>query len=355
MHARVWDIRRAVVAAISIVALIAGGFLIQRVVQGRPENATVNASLSDPAAPPSGMSATEAPVASASPSPSPSSRPSSRPAQPVPAGFPSPKNTGWKHTGVTLTPIAKEYIASTPGEVLDAKDFRGGLRIRADNVTVKRSRVQCGNCGVWIDWNVRGTLIQDVEITSKSRTERIDRAITAGRTYDLTIRRVYIHDTQRGIEYGYSALIEDSYVDDEYNPTDAHVSAIGGAVQDKDLKLVVRHNWIAGKPGQNNSAALLYYYETEDTRKIDLLIEKNILNGGSYALWLTANQRLSGSITVRDNLFGTKYFGLCGQYNSHYTDEIHKSPAIDLTWEGNAWHSPGNAKHGKEVTYEIHY
>ena len=358
MPDRGWDTHRIVIVAVSVIALIAGGFLIQRAVQGRPGNTSLAQVSARPA--PSAVSATETPAPpSAAPSPSASPSPTgppSRPSTPVPAGFPTPQNTGWRHTGVKLTAVTSQYIASKPGEVLDAKDFRGGLRIRADNVTVKRSRVQCGNCSaIWIDWDVRGTLIQDVEITSKSRTERIDRAITAGKTHDLTIRRVLVHNTQRGIEYGYSALIEDSYVDDEYNPTAAHVSAVGGAVMDKDLKLVIRHNWIAGKPGQNNSAALLYYYETSTNRTIDLLIERNILNGGTYALWLTADPRLSGRVTVRDNLFGTKYHELCGAYNTHFTDKIHELSTVKLAWQGNSWHAPGNPKHGKEVTYHISY
>lgn len=363
MPLRRWDTHRIAVVAVSVVALIAGALLIHRVVWGpaapraavgpAPTGLSATAAFASPSASPSPPAPSASPSPSAAPSASLSPGP---PSTPVPAGFPSPQNTGWRHTGVKLTVVSGVYAARRSGEVLDAKDFRGGVRVSADNVTIKRSRVQCGNCpAIWVDWNVRGTVIEDVEITSKSRTERIDRAITAGRTHDLTIRRVHVHDTQRGIEYGYSALIEDSYVDDEYNPTAAHVSAVGGAVMDQDLKLVIRHNWIAGKPGQNNSAALLYYYETSTDRTIDLLIERNILNGGTYALWLTNDPGLSGKVTVRDNLFGTKYHELCGAYNTHFADNIHQSRRIALTWEGNAWHSPGTAKHGKPVTYHIPY
>jgi hypothetical protein len=110
---------------------------------------------------------------------------------------------------VTLTVVPNLYVASTPGEVLDAKDFQGGLKIAANNVTVKRSRVQCGDCvGLWVNQKVRNTLVEDVEITSRSKTSRIVHAITAGKTYNLTVRRVYVHDTMKGIEYGYSAVIE---------------------------------------------------------------------------------------------------------------------------------------------------
>jgi hypothetical protein len=274
---------------------------------------------------------------------------------PVPAGFPTKDTTGWKHTGVTLTPVTQRYYAETPGEVLDSKDFRDGIVIRANNVTVKRSRVQCGNCpGLWIEWDVRGTLVEDVEITSKSKTERIDRGLTAGRTYDLTVRRVLVHETQRGIEYGYSALIEDSYVDDQYNPTDAHVSAVGGDTS-ANFKLTVRHNWIAGKLGNNNSGALLFYPGGTGPQNINVLIEENIVNGGTYTMWLSSDNRFSGSVTVRSNLFGTKYADKCGFYNTHFIDKLDKLPNVRFTWEGNHWYAPGMAKNGQEVTRVISY
>lgn len=360
---------RIIVIVISIVALIAGGFMIQQGVfgGGKPKASSTlddtGSSAVDVLEPSASAEPSSSPVPSASAVPSPSpSKPKStlkpRPPLPIPAGFPTPDNTGWKHTGVTLTPVNGLYTARTPGEVLDAKDFLGGLRIEADNVTVKRSRVKCGDpCpGLWITWNVKNTVVEDVEITSKSRTERIDRGLTAGKTINLTVRRVHVHDTQRGIEWGYSALIEDNYVDDEYNPTEAHVSALGGAIQQTDVKLVIRHNWIAGKPGNNNSGALLYYIdEGPNPQKVDITIEQNIINGGTYALWLSADPRLVGPVTVRSNMFGTKYFDLCGAYNTHFTDKIDTYPRISFTWEGNVWYAPGMAKNGKEVTYIIQY
>lgn len=342
-------------------AVVTGGFLIQRVVLGRAPSTDPVAQTTPSQQPPSMISATQAPPpspsASAVPSPSKSGKSlKPRPPLPIPAGFPSPSNTGWKHTGVKLTAVNSKYTADKAGQVLDAKDFRGGIRITADNVTIKRSRVQCGNCpGIWIDWYVKGTVIEDVEVTSKSREERIDRGITAGKTYNLTIRRVHVHNTQRGIEYGYSGLIEDSYVDDQYNPTEAHVSAIGGAIQDKDVKLVIRHNWIAGKPGNNNSGALLYYSEGSGSLKVDITIEQNIINGGTYALWLSSDSRFSGSVTVRSNLFGTKYHDLCGAYNTHFIDDLDKQDSIGLTWEGNTWYAPGMSKNGTEVPLKIRY
>lgn len=351
---------RLIVIGVSLVALAAGAFLIQRIMSPSPTSNSANPQ-GEPSIDASAPGESASPSAEASPTASPSPSPSTqrpnlppRPDLPIPAGFPTPNNTGWKHTGVTLTVVPNLYVASTPGEVLDAKDFQGGLKITANNVTVKRSRVQCGDClGLWVSQKVRNTLVEDVEITSRSQTSRIVHAITAGKTYNLTVRRVYVHDTMKGIEYGYSALIEDNYVDDEYNPTDDHSSALGGAVMDDDMTLVVRHNWIAGKLGNNNSAALLYYMENNNVpRKMNVTIEQNIVNGGSYAMWLSSDEVVNGTVTVRSNLFGTKYSDKCGAYNTHF---IENPQVAALTWENNKWYAPGMAKDGTEVTRIIHY
>jgi hypothetical protein len=350
---------RLIIVGVSLIALAVGAFLIQRIVSGNPSTPSALNSAQPSTSGTTLEESTPAPSASAEPSPSPSpstQRPNlpARPPLPIPAGFPTPDNTGWKHTGVTLTPVTSVYNANTPGEVLDSKDFRGGIKINANNVTVKRSRVQCGDCvALWVSQKVRGTLIEDVEITSTSKTSRIDRALTAGKTYDLTVRRVYVHDTQKGIEYGYSALIEDTYIDEFYNPTDTHVSAVGGAVQDGDMNLVIRHNWIANKLGNNNSANVLFYMENNNVpRKLNVTIEQNILNGGTYALWLSTDEVVTGPVTVRSNLFGTKYADLCGAYNTHF---IEKPNFSTITWDNNRWYAPGMAKDGKEVTREIQY
>jgi len=214
--------------------------------------------------------------------------------------------------------------------------------------------VQCGDCvGLWVNQKVRNTLVEDVEITSRSKTSRIVHAITAGKTYNLTVRRVYVHDTMKGIEYGYSAVIEDNYVDDEYNPTDDHSSALGGAVMDDDFSLVVRHNWIAGKLGNNNSAAVLYYMENNGVpRKMNVTIEQNIVNGGTYAMWLSTDPAVTGVVTVRSNLFGTKYSDMCGAYNTHF---IEQNQVPVLTWDNNRWYAPGMAKDGTIITRVIQY
>lgn len=287
-------------------------------------------------------------------SPSPKPTPPALLPQP-PAGFPTPDSTGWRHTGVKLKTQNERVYAETPGKVYDGMDFRDGILVRADNVTIKRSRVQCGDCpAIWVDWDVKNTVIEDVEITSQSDTDRIDRAITAGRTDNLTVRRVHVHNTQRGIEFGRSALIEDSWVDETNNPTAVHSSAVSGETT-QNFSLTVRHNWIAQRPGQNNSGAMVYYPGDTGTaqQSVKILIERNIFNGGTYALWLSSDPRMVGTLAVQDNLFGTKYFDSCGAFNTHYTDKLNQEGAVKVAWQNNTWYAPGKTKNGKQVPFVI--
>ncbi len=116
------------------------------------------------------------------------------------------------------------------------------------------------------------------------------------------------------------------------------------------MTLVVRHNWIAGKLGNNNSAALLFYTETNGaTHHMNVTIEQNILNGGGYAVWLTSDPLVPGVVTVRSNLFGVKYSDMCGAYNTHFIDNLDKTPSFQLIWENNKWYAPGMAKDGKTI------
>jgi|GEM_PF-3950250 len=271
---------------------------------------------------------------------------------PYPA-MPTPSCTGWQHTGVTLTAVNSLYYATTPGEVLDSKEFKGGIRVEADNVTIKRSLVEGKDsgpgAGIWIDAGVSGTLVEDVEITSlpgadpSNDTQIVDRAITGSKTNNLTIRRVYAHRMIRGLEYGCNnTLIEDSYVDDEINPSDAHMSAIGGE-SCSTFNLTVRHNNIGLAPNVNDSSTLLFYppqVGAYGSQVFNVLYENNLIYGGTYCLWISSDPQFSGTLTVRNNQFGTKYYSACGRYNTHFKDNTGTEGSLNVIWTNNTWYAP---------------
>jgi hypothetical protein len=283
---------------------------------------------------------------------------------PVPATFPSPSTTGYQHTGVTLRRVDSLVHADRPGAVYDSMDLEGGIEVSANDVTISRSKVTGAGtgpgAGIWIDQGVHGVTITDVEITSHAganvavESQIVDRAITADQTSGITISRVYVHRVIRGIEFGYDTTITDSYIDDEVNPSTDHMSAIGGSLAAR-VRLVVRHTWVALAPNDYDSAALLYYPLTHTPQNVYILLEQNIISGGSYCLWLGSDSGMTGSVTVRDNLFTTKYYPTCGHYNTHFTDHLGSEGNVAIGWDDNVWYAPGDPKNATQITWTIQY
>jgi len=248
------------------------------------------------------------------------------------------------------------YYATTPGQVLDSKEFKDGVVVEANNVTIKRSKVEGKGsgpgAGIWVNQGVSGTLIEDVEVTSQAgfnasdENTIVDRAITGFKTNGLTMRRVYAHNMIRGLQYGCDTLIEDSFVDDEINPTGAHMSAIGGETC-SSFTLTVRHNNIGLSPNVNDSAALLFYppqVGAYGTQNLNITFQNNLIYGGTYCMWLSSDPQFTGTATVTGNHFGTNYYSSCGLYGTHFKDNWGSEGSATMDWSNNT-------KNGSTVTF----
>ena len=273
--------------------------------------------------------------------------------------------TGWQHTGVTLAaPRTTLLRVTTTGAVIDGQDLQGGVEVQADDVTIKRSRVQGAStgpgAGIWIDAGVTGTTVEDVEVESHHgyrptvESDLVDRAITAFNTFDTTMTRVCAHDMIRGLQFGCRTVIQDSWVDHEVNPSTDHMSAIGGETCDVDqarggrFSLIVRHNWVGLTPNDMDSAALLYYPPQRTcnpttcygAQHADITIVDNYVAGGTYGMWLSSDPQLDGTLTVVGNRFGTDYYPMCGRFGALFSDKLSTDPktregGLDITWSDN--------------------
>jgi hypothetical protein len=365
---------RVAAAALAVLVVGYGSYLVVTRVFApaapRPAAATSEASPARGTGGPSGQASPDAGTATfgsaAKPAPAASARSTRRPppgSGPVPDGWPTADTTGWRHTGVTLTPYAtsgEETVITRSGTVIDGADIRSRVRIAADNVTIRRSRITGTACGssdgcyvLSIDNGRSGLLVEDVEVTRAPGVDGMDRAIVlagGGGSHAApraVVRRAHVHATYRGVLVGHHTVIEESYIDDldRKPPEGAHVAAItahGG----KDV--VIRRNSVALPPNDASSGNLALY--GDDGPLENLLIEDNLFNGGSSCLFLgTDFRRGPGTfITIRNNLFGVKYYGDCGSY---YPVHINPRDAggPNFTWSNNTWYAPGNAKHGKQV------
>ncbi|MFD1048726.1 hypothetical protein ACFQ1S_25945, partial [Kibdelosporangium lantanae] len=223
-------------------------------------------------------------------------------------GFPDASTTGWQHTGVKLTTSGvkltsdAEFQINTPGAVIDGKDIQGCVSIKANNVTIKRSRVRCDSYfPIRVYEGIRGAVIEDTEIDGMNSGET-NAAI--GFEY-YTARRVNIHNVGEGPHMGANVVIEDSYVHDLANCDICHNDAIqsSGAAN-----VVLRHNTFVNDADGKNAVVRI---ATEQGDSHNFLVEDNLLAGGNYAVQVRSqgNGFPQGVRVINNRIVPTWRFG----------------------------------------------
>ena len=229
--------------------------------------------------------------------------------------YPTAANTGWQHTGVTLRDSGPITVTQN-GAVIDSLNVTGCIVVQADNVTIKRSKINATcNRGIEVqDWQgYTGLLIEDVEISGNSSTD--DCIAFSG----YTARRVNLHNCFDGAKIGDSTVIENSYIHDLVNANGCHcdgVQSTGG------YDTILRGNNI-DVPGAG--AAIMLGDEFDQLGNIT--IDGNRINGGNYGLyggWNSATGSGPASMRVTNNGFGSNF-----TYGTH----VYVGPSA--VWSGN--------------------
>lgn len=249
--------------------------------------------------------------------------------------FPDANCTGWRHTGVTLSPYTGPLSITTDGTVIDGKDVGGDLLIRAADVTIKRSKI---NGSVNLGYaEVTNVVMEDVEIDAGNTT------FAAVGAANFTCRRCDIHGGGQGIN-GYSFTVEDSWIHDLYGTGTVHSEAILGYNGD----IVVRHNRLSGNynpasggfdPADGGmSSAVSFYTHGGWGPMHDVVLERNLLSVGTgerdYAGYcLYGGGDLMSNGVFRDNVFANHPAGPgnCGYYGT----AIYLPAGPGSVWAGN--------------------
>lgn len=273
---------------------------------------------------------------------------------PFPA-FPDAACTGWQHTGVTLGECDEGdgdndgHLTKT-NAVYDSCLFQGFLRIQADNITIRRSKI----IGVIAPHytaprNYRGLVLEDVEITSFTDDELAaalapggdqnvdpgqDAPIADGANYSLL--RGHVHHAATGIGGGDASSIVDSYIHDMTYTIGAHQAAVG--VNQAIGMQIVHSNlncfrWNVGMTGfvQGCSSALSLYDEGELN---GVLVKNNLLNtAGGYCT--IAGGPTGTGLEYIDNHFGKEHHDDCGSYGPVSGWDNASEPTN--VWQGNVW------------------
>jgi hypothetical protein len=159
--------------------------------------------------------------------------------------------------------------------VIDGKDIRGCVSIKADDVRIKRSRVRCDSYfPIRVYEGFRNAVIEDTEIDGMNSG-----TTNAAVGFDnYTLRRVNIHSLGEGPHMGGNVLIEDSYVHDLASCDICHNDAIQSSGA---LNVVLRHNTFVNDATGKNAVVRI---ATEQGESHNFLVENNLLAGGNFAV-----------------------------------------------------------------------
>lgn len=256
--------------------------------------------------------------ASAPPATSPATASANCAAKPRACGFPDATTTGVP-AGTTLTMVNGGLTVTEPGTVVESKDIRGCVTVKAPNVTIRRSKVTCSNFAAITSWREQyeggGLLVEDVEIDCQKSNG------TGVGSYGFVARRLNIHGCENGFDIDDTSTVEDSFLHDFYEGDTGHADGIqmaGGS------HITIRHNTIFIVGG---TSAIISHPD----RNSDVLIIGNLLAGGAYTLYCP--EKTSTAVRVIDNRFSTHFYAKGGAYGP-WTD---CEKVAEL--RGNVWDS----------------
>ena len=191
------------------------------------------------------------------------------------------------------------------GAVIDGLDIIGNVDIKANNVTVQRSRITAGNFyPVRVYEGFTGFKLLDAEIIGVNAIANPCAVGVNGS--GVTLVRVDIHDCTDGIHPGSNSSVVDSYIHDLWLGTDAAGVRVVMTHNDGIQLLagshfVFEHNRI--DIGHHQNAAI--FVKSDFGPITDVRIDRNHLDGGSYTVF--GGETTAGTVTdvsLTDNVFG---------------------------------------------------
>jgi hypothetical protein len=241
-------------------------------------------------------------------------------------------------------------VIGTPNTVVDGKDIRGCVTVKAPGVVIRRSKVSCRSSYTIASsdgaYNGTGLVVEDTEIDCQSTSG------TAIGDTNFTATRVNIHDCENGGDVDQNVTIEDSYIHNLYNSAQSHTDGIqfaGGHYQIIDGKYVrdshgnpvvlsnsanvtIRHNTIYSyntSDHQDGTSAIISNHGSDT----NVLIESNLLAGGAYTLY--CDQGATGiNYRIINNHFSRAFHLTVGAYGA-------MTACSDETSSGNVIHETG--------------
>lgn len=221
--------------------------------------------------------------------------------------YPSSSSTGVP-AGLELRVLEGDFSTTSDGQIIDAVEIRGSLNILHDDVVVTRSRIVARTPYHVVrvydkaqNIQFSGLRMEDCEIDGQGAVNGI---AGSGR-----FRRLDVHHVNNGINCWGACDIEDCFLHDlstgaEQDPHYDGIEINGGGQH----RIV--HNAILNHHAQTSAVMI----NNEFNRIGDILVERNLLVGGGYTIyvdWRKKGEAFVDAATINfvDNHLGKGVFG----------------------------------------------
>ena len=224
---------------------------------------------------------------------------------------------GWRWTGAGV-------LVDEEGATLRGLDVAGSIEVRADDVTIARSRITA-----WGDtWAIgardaSGLVVSESTISGGGRRLEVGVKDICGCS-EITVLRNDIADWATGIQLS-RGLVEGNYVHDPKMRDGDHVNGFTHNGGREDGHVMIRGNTILNAFDQTDAVSLFEDFGTVN----NVTVQDNLLAGGSYSLYAGggSDAHPSTNIVVTNNRFSTRFFDTGGAFG----------PVCCFDRGGNAW------------------
>lgn len=248
---------------------------------------------------------------------------------PAPAAWPDASTTGVP-AGTTLT-SSGGLAVTVDGTVIDGKDIRGGVAIRANNVTIKNSRITGTDSADWALVNIAdgktGTKLDRVEINGGGLA-------STGIYGSFTGTGLNIWNTENGATPDSNSILRDSWIHNLKASGDPHYDGIeidGGGRNN----ILIEHNYINMDELNSTATVMLDNYFGPLS---NVTVNNNKLIGGGWTVYIDGRFTANCPCAITN----VKYTNnrIDGGYWGHASIDT-VAGRDTYTWSGNVVDSTG--------------
>ena len=221
----------------------------------------------------------------------------------IPSGFPTPLSTGLCGAGVAVSDLTASagLTITTDGTVIDKLDIVGNVRVSANNVTIRRSRITgSSSYTLQLSSGYSNLTVEDTRIRTNNATDVASTSVYLQGS--ATFRRVHITGGADNMKSNSGELsVESSYITGTYRSTGSH-NDVFQSRNGNNYSFV--GNTMLG-PWQMSTSVFLFQAKTGAGGGpiSNVLVANNYLSGGAYTAYTIAPDFAMTNVEVRNNVF----------------------------------------------------